>query len=101
MIQDHPVLNLLKTFRGRVRWVGHGRKPLETGDGSATVSPEAAVSHSHSSSSAGYIDVCVKVYTDDNTGIWLCEDIPTVFTLEMLKDQLHREMSCLQPYSTG
>ena len=30
MIQDHPILNLLKTVRGRVRWVGHGRKPLET-----------------------------------------------------------------------
>jgi hypothetical protein len=30
MIQDHPILNLLKTARGRVRRVGHGRKPLET-----------------------------------------------------------------------
>ena len=30
MIQDHPILNLLKTVRGGVRWVGHGRKPLET-----------------------------------------------------------------------
>jgi hypothetical protein len=30
MIQDHPILNLLKTVRGRVRWVGHGRKPPET-----------------------------------------------------------------------
>ena len=56
------------------------------------------MSHSHSSSSAGYIDVYVKVSTDDSTGIWHCEDIPTVFTLEMLKGQLYREMSCLQPY---
>jgi hypothetical protein len=30
MIQDHPILNLLKTVWGRVRWVGHGRKPLGT-----------------------------------------------------------------------
>ena len=30
MIQDHTIVNLLKTVWGRVRWVGHGRKPLET-----------------------------------------------------------------------
>ena len=58
------------------------------------------MSHSRTSSSAGYIDVYIKVSTDDNIGSWHCEDIPTMITLEMLKDHLYRDMSCLQPYKT-
>ena len=74
--------------------------PAVAGDGSATVSLEEAVSHSHSTSSTGYIDVCVQVSTDDSTGSWHCDDIPTRITLEMLKDHLYGDMSSLQPYKT-
>ena len=59
------------------------------------------MSHSHSSSSAGFIDVYVQISTDDNTGNWHCEDIPAEITLEMLKDHLYSDMPCLQPYKTG
>ena len=58
------------------------------------------MSHSRSSSSAEYIDVYVKVSTDDSTGNWHCEDVPTVFTLEMLKGRLYSDLPCLQTYKT-
>ena len=74
--------------------------PAVAGDGSATVTPEAAVSQSHTSPSAGYVDVYVTVSTDDSTGRWHCEDIPAAITLEMLKGHLYSDMACLQPYKT-
>ena len=45
--------------------------------------------------------VFVKVFTDDDTGSWLGEDIPSTITLEELRGHLYTGMPCLKPYLTA